>query len=96
MVTMSNTTVLNVKIDKELKKQAQSVAKDLGLPVSTMVASLLKKVITEREITFSAAPKLKSEVEKEVIEFSKSVDNGTADLVGPFDSVEDFLADLRS
>ena len=46
MVSMS--TVLNVKIDPALKKRAQSVAKELGLPMSIVVAaSLLALTIGE-------------------------------------------------
>lgn len=94
LVIMSNKTVLNVKIDKDLKKAAQQTAKNLGLPVSTLVASSLKRVIRDQEITISVEPRLRPEVEKELLEMSKAAKDGTADLVGPFDTTEEFFAEL--
>lgn len=57
-------TVLNVKTDKEIKKQAQKIAEEMGLPLSTIVNAYLKEFIQERQITFSAALELRPEKEK--------------------------------
>jgi addiction module RelB/DinJ family antitoxin len=76
MVIMRNTTVLNVKIDKELKEQAQEVARAVGLPISTVVAANLKEFVRTRTITFSDTPKLKPNVEKELLELSKDAKKG--------------------
>ena len=73
---MSNTTVLNVKIDKTLKKQAQEVAKSLGLPVSTLVTSSLRDIIARRSITISDSPQLRSEIEKELLALSAAAKRG--------------------
>ena len=50
---MTNKTVLNVKTDKDVKVQAQHVAQQLGLPLSTVVNAFLKQFIKDKEITFS-------------------------------------------
>jgi len=51
----SNThTILNIKTDKKLKAEAKAVADELGLPLGTVVNSLLKQFVREKEITFSA------------------------------------------
>ncbi|OGL29572.1 hypothetical protein A3D14_01660 [Candidatus Saccharibacteria bacterium RIFCSPHIGHO2_02_FULL_47_12] len=73
---MSNTTVLNVKIDKDLKKQAQEVASALGLPVSTLVSASLKDIVHRRSITISDVPQLRPEVEKELLKISADVKKG--------------------
>ena len=76
LVIMSNTTVLNVKIDKDLKKQAQEVASALGLPVSTLVSASLKDIVHRRSITISDVPQLRPEVEKELLKISADVKKG--------------------
>jgi antitoxin component of RelBE/YafQ-DinJ toxin-antitoxin module len=91
MVSMS--TVLNVKIDPVLKKRAQSVAKELGLPISLVVAASLREFVNTRSLTISDAPRLKPEVEAELLDLSKKVRSGNFDDFSPaFDSVEESFA----
>jgi addiction module RelB/DinJ family antitoxin len=88
MVSMS--TVLNVKIDPELKKQAQAVAKQLGLPVSTVVSASLRDFVNTRSITISDTPRLKLEIEAELLAMSKKVHAGDfSDFSPPFDNLEE-------
>lgn len=47
-------TVLNVKIDKDVKVRAQKTAAELGLPLSIVVTENLKRFANERSITFAA------------------------------------------
>lgn len=88
MVNMSDKTVLNVKIDRKLKRQAQDVAAALGLPVSTLVAALLKEVVNTRSITISDVPRLKPEVEKELLEIEADIKAGR-NLSPVFDNLKD-------
>ncbi|MDP3953496.1 MAG: hypothetical protein Q8P99_01590 [bacterium] len=55
-------TVINVKTDKEVKEEAQRIAKELGIPLSTVVNSYLKDFIRDREFTISLEPQLRPEV----------------------------------
>ena len=57
-------TLVNIKTDIEVKKRAQEVAADLGLPLSTIVNAYLKELIRNREVRLSLEPKLKPEIEK--------------------------------
>ena len=82
---MSDLTVLNIKIDKELKKQLQSVAKDLGLPVSTVITASVRDVIRSRSITISADLRLRPEVEKELLMLSENAKKGI-DISPVFDA----------
>lgn len=59
-------TVINIKVDKEVKEKARVLADELGLPLSTIVNANLKEFIRSGEATFSLEPKLKPEVWKEV------------------------------
>lgn len=49
-----NTAVINIKTEPETKKQAQKVARDIGMSLSTLINSYLKQVIKTKTVTFSA------------------------------------------
>jgi len=51
-VAIQPKTVLNVKIDADLKLKAQKIAKELGLSMSTVVSHLLRRFVKEKKITF--------------------------------------------
>lgn len=46
--------MLNVKTDKEVKREAVKVAGEIGIPLSTVVNAFLKEFVRERKITFFA------------------------------------------
>jgi len=95
MVNMS--TVLNVKIDPDLKKRAQSVAKELGLPMSIVIAAGLREFVNTRSITISDSPRLKPEIEAELLEMSKKAREGKLDEFSPaFKSIEESFTWLDS
>ncbi|KKU49295.1 MAG: hypothetical protein UX68_C0001G0043 [Parcubacteria group bacterium GW2011_GWA2_46_9] len=51
-------TVINIKADKAVKQQAQEVARELGLPLSTVINAYLKEFIRGRQVYLSAAPRM--------------------------------------
>ena len=89
LVIMSNKTVLNVKIDKELKRQAQETAKALGLPISTIVSASLRDIVARRSITISDQPRIRPEVEAELLEMSRQFKAGTLDVSPVFETAEE-------
>jgi len=88
-------TVLNVKVDDKLKKEAQEAAKAVGLPISTIVSAGLRDFVRTRSITISDEPQLRPEVEKELLRLSKNAREGK-DLSPAFDNLEDAFAWLDS
>lgn len=88
-------TVLNIKVDSDVKERSREVAKDLGLPLSTVVNAYLKEFIRDREVRFSAAPRLRLEVEKELKERIDDMDAGR-NTVGPFTSAKEAIVYLES
>src|SRR3990172_7403698 len=48
------TTVVNVKVDPQVKKQAQEVADELGLSLSAIVKAQLKQLIRTKTVNLSA------------------------------------------
>lgn len=45
-------TVLNIKTDPEVKKAAQKLAKEMGVPLSIIVNAQLKRFVDERRVAF--------------------------------------------
>ena len=59
-------TVLNVKIDKDAKEEAQALAAEMGVPLSTIVNAHLREFLRTRKFTVSLEPILLPEVSKEI------------------------------
>jgi len=47
--------MLSIKTDSKLKKEAQKVAKEMGLSMSVLVNQSLRKLVETRSITFQAS-----------------------------------------
>ena len=56
-----NTAIVNVKVDPQVKKQAQKLAGDLGLSLSGLINSYLKQIIRTKTVSFSASAEEPSE-----------------------------------
>ena len=46
--------MLSIKTEVSLKRAAQQIAKDIGVPLSTIVNAQLKSFIAERKLTLRA------------------------------------------
>jgi addiction module RelB/DinJ family antitoxin len=56
-------TVINIKADEAVKKNAQKIASDLGLSLSAVINAYLKQLIRSKSVYFSAVPKMTPELE---------------------------------
>jgi addiction module RelB/DinJ family antitoxin len=52
------TTVINVKTERDVKKNAQKVAEELGLSLSTIINAYLKQFVRNKEVHFTTAPRM--------------------------------------
>lgn len=91
---MNTHTILNFKTDKKLKANAQKVAEELGVPLSTIMNAFLKQFIRTRTVTFSAdeyrpTPYLERVLEEAQKEYS------AGKYVGPFKDANSFIAHLK-
>ena len=59
-------TIINIKVSKSLKADAQALADEIGVPLSTVVIANLKEFVRSRSLTISALPRLKPAIEKEL------------------------------
>lgn len=60
-------TVLNIKIDSEIKQEAQLLAAELGVPISIVVNAQLKEFLRTKKFSVSLDPILLPAVEKEIV-----------------------------
>ncbi len=59
-------TIINIKVNKTLKLDAQDLADEIGVPLTTVITASLKEFVRSRSLTVSAFPRLKPEIEKEL------------------------------
>ena len=88
-------TLINIKADKEVKEQAQKVAAELGIPLSTIINAYLKQFIKTKEVHFGVEGKLRPAVKKRLERLHQDVREGK-NLSGPFSSREEMDAYLNS
>lgn len=87
-----STTNINVRIDENLKKDADQLFSDLGLTMSTAITMFLKSAISNNGIPFEIKRK---EPNAETIAAMEDALNGK-NLIGPFNSVDKLMEDLNA
>jgi addiction module RelB/DinJ family antitoxin len=50
---MSTKALINIKTDIKLKKEAQEVSRELGLPLGTIINAYLRDFVREKRVVFS-------------------------------------------
>ncbi|MBI2633954.1 MAG: type II toxin-antitoxin system RelB/DinJ family antitoxin [Parcubacteria group bacterium] len=88
-------TTLNIKADMEVKKKAQKVARELGMPLSTVINAYLKQFIRTKEVHFSVEGNLKHEVKRRLDRLQKEALAGK-NISPVFDSAEEAIRYLNS
>ncbi len=93
---MATKTMLNIKIDSRLKKEAQKLAKEFGLPLSTIISQKIKEFVEEREIRFREPLKLNKKTEEEILKMSEEIKRGDmSNFSGPF-TVDEAVEHLKN
>lgn len=83
-----STSVVNVKVDQNVKKEAQEVAEELGFSLSSLVNGFLRQLIRTKTVNFSMGFEPTPYLEQMLIESGKQVKKGE---VVSFSSPEDAL-----
>lgn len=73
---MSNTAVINVRTDVGVKKQAQAIAKRLGLSLSAVINAYLKQMVRTKTVAFSLTEKPTDYLLKTLKESEKDIKDG--------------------
>lgn len=88
---MANTS-MTIRMDKEVKQQAQQIFSDLGMDMTTAVNVFLRQAIRHNGFPFEVKLDVPNSTTLVAMEESISGKN----LHGPFDSIESLMEDLNA
>lgn len=54
---------MNIKVDRAVRDRAKKLARELGLPLSTVVNAQLRQFVRERALRLEAAPRMSAQLE---------------------------------
>ena len=91
---MSNTIIINTRVDAITKRQAQKIAEEMGLSLSSLFRAFLKQFVRTKSISFNVSEKPTDYLLKTLAQSEKDVKEG---FVSPsFDNAEDNLKWLNN
>lgn len=92
-----STTVMSLKTDKNVKENAQKLAKKMGFPLGTLINAFLRQFIRDKAVHFSMEPMIpiSKALEKELGEIEKDIKTGKNISPG-FEDVEEAIKYLHS
>ena len=90
-----NQTPITIKIDSDVKHEAQKLAKSLGLSLSAIVENKLKEVIRDRKVVFEEELILNHKTAKELLEIEADIKAGR-NMSGPFKTFDELETHLDS
>ena len=88
-------TVIHVKADLKIKRNAQKLAKKLGISLSDVINASLRDFLKTRQITFSSDERMTPELEKYLDKVERDIKN-KKNIVGPFKTAAEANAYLDS
>ncbi len=65
-------TTLSIKIDEDLKKQAQKLADEVGVSLSSMIKMLLKNTVRTGKLDIETKPRYHGEPEEGDLDFENA------------------------
>jgi len=68
--------IINIKTEKEIKENAQSIAKEMGISLSDVINASLRNFIRTREVYFFDTPRMTPEFEKILGKIDKNIKEG--------------------
>lgn len=89
---MSSSSSMNIRMDSNVKKQAQEIFSELGMDTTTAINIFLRQVIRTHSIPFPLELDTPNAVTQTAIEDAISGQN----LHGPFTSVNALMEDLNA
>ena len=89
-------TVIHIKSDKEVKENAQKLARELGLNLTDVINASLRNFIRTREIYISAVPRMTPELERLIAKVEKDIKNNKnlSPVFSSFEEASEYLDNL--
>ncbi|MCL5004532.1 MAG: type II toxin-antitoxin system RelB/DinJ family antitoxin [Patescibacteria group bacterium] len=90
------TTIINIKTDADVKKNAQKLVGDLGLSLSAIINAYLRSIIRNKEVYFSVVPKMSLELENLLgkVEFDIRKNRNLSKAVSDKKELKSYLSSL--
>ena len=88
---MKNVNV-TLRVDEDLKKQAEALFSELGMNLTTAFNVFLRQSVREQQIPFQITKNIPNAVTLAAIESSEKGE----DLHGPYDSISDLMEALNA
>jgi len=90
---MSETTNLSIRIDRNLKNEADQVFNLLGMSMTTAITIFVRQAVRQKKIPFEIT--LHQEQEStDISSYIDHIENGKEELIGPFSSKEELWESL--
>jgi len=95
-MSTTDKAIINIKVSKSLKHDAQALADEIGVPLTTVISVSLKEFVRSRSLTMSAFPRLRPEIEQELGEAIADYKNGknVSKVFSSPDEVSGYLTSL--
>ncbi len=90
---MTNATNLNIRTDKEVKKQAEMICSELGITMTAAVNMFLRAVVRKRGIPFELQLEKQNETTLKAIEEGRKI--AKDDIVKGYTNIEDLKKALE-
>ena len=85
--------IINIKADKEVKKNVQKLAEELGISLSDVINASLRNFIRTREVRISSVPRMTPELER-LIGKARNDFKNKKNISGPFSTAKEMDAYL--
>jgi len=85
MVRMN--TTMTIKVDKDVKSKAQATAKQMGLPLSTLINAYLREIAATGRVELSVVEEMTPQMERIIRQAEKEIAAG--ETSGPFYNIEE-------
>lgn len=89
---MNNYSVINLKTDPKLKKQAVKVAERLGVSISAVLNNELRRFTTEQSVVFAIPERPNSQTAKQLAVSKRQIEKGDFHIFSSKKESLDFLA----
>lgn len=86
-------TVISVRTDADTKAKAQAVAKNIGIPLGTLINAYLRELAISQSVSFSTQPLLRKAVANSLRRINEDIEAGR-NLSPEFSSTEEMAAYL--
>lgn len=89
---MNTKTLITIKTEKSLKELAQKTAQEIGIPLGTIINSLIKQFVRNKEVVLSVTNRPSAYLKQAIEDSEREIAEGN--VSGPF-THDDFIKHLK-